>query len=352
MVMIRPFRQSDNGALLNIEKLCPQGNKKQALVADLSPDITARYELYDNWEIMVAEEQQQTAGYVGWTVKHGPQEDYIYLVELMVDPDFRRRGIATLLMREVEKRAEEIKASYIYCYLYGPNEAGMDLCEKVGYIRKKEITLCEMSTYSKEKREENYTLDRIDESDLPAAVELINQYYVGRTHFVPFTPESFKEYANRILGYGIENFIVAKDNGNIVACGGFWDTAVLMEMAYTREPRLWKIMANVLGILRHFTRMPLVPKEGKYFRFRSIVNHAFKPEHANAMAGIFEHCSSVMYDTKCDFFGTYLDPADPLLEVLKTFKPHFETEYVYVKPVVGQIPDFSYFYVDCRDPIL
>lgn len=111
-----------------------------------------------------------------------------------------------------------------------------------------------------------------------------------------------------------------------MAYGGFWDTAVLAEMAYTREPFLWKLMANMGGVLRHFTRIPLIPKEGEYFEFRNIVNHAFKPEYADAMMEIFKPCSSMMYETKCDFFGTYLDPADPLLELLKEFRPHLETE--------------------------
>ncbi|WP_370573047.1 hypothetical protein [Methanomethylovorans sp.] len=80
------------------------------------------------------------------------------------------------------------------------------------------------------------------------------------------------------------------------------------------------------GVLWHFTRIPLIPKEGEYFKFRNIVNHAFKPEYADAMMEIFKPCSSMMYETKCDFFGTYLDPADPLLELLKEFRPHLKTE--------------------------
>lgn len=88
MVLTRPFIYSDNEALLNIEKLSPQGNDKLAIVTDFSPDITARYELYDNWKIMVAEEQEKPVGYVGWTVKHGPLEVYVYMAEIMVDPLF------------------------------------------------------------------------------------------------------------------------------------------------------------------------------------------------------------------------------------------------------------------------
>ena len=166
MVLIRPFKEEDNKVLLNIEKLCPRGDERLAMVVDLDPDITARYELYDNWEILVAEEEGQTAGWIGWTLKDSTDGKYIYVAEFMVHPDFRRRGIATDLLREVEKRAEEIGASHIYAYEYGPNEIAMKMLDKLGYIKEKDIKVCEMSAYKKEEVNEKYILERVDEKDL------------------------------------------------------------------------------------------------------------------------------------------------------------------------------------------
>jgi ribosomal protein S18 acetylase RimI-like enzyme len=352
MIEIRPFREEDNSALLSIERLCPQGNEKLAMAVDKGPDITIRYELYDNWQILVAEEEGRTAGWVGWTVKYSPEEQYIYLAEVMVHPDLHRRGIGTSLIREVEKHAEQVKASHVYCYVYAPNQASIGLLERMGYIRKKDITVCEMSAYRKEQPDWKYTLERIDEKDLHEAVDLLNRYYEGRTHFVPFTDKSFHEYANRMPGYGLENFLVAKENGLIVACGGFWDSAVLMEMAYTKEPVLWKVMSKVLGMLRHVKAMPRIPAEGEYFQFRSIVDHAFEAGYEDAMDEILAYCNNLMYDTKCEFFGTYVDPKDPILEVLKQHRPQFENIYLYAKPIANKLPDFSSLYVDCRDTIL
>ena len=352
MVNIRPFSKEDNKTLLSIEKLCPQGDERLAMVIDKGPDITTRYELYDNWQILVAEEEDQTAGWIGWTVKQHPDEQYVYMAEVMVHPDFRRRGIAVSLIRKAEEQAGKIEAAHLYCYVYAPNQTFISLLEKLGYIREKEIMVCEMSAYRKEKVDRKYTLERIEDKDLPEAVDLLNRYYAGRTHFAPFTAESFRENANRILGYGLENFLVAKENGKIVACGGFWDSAVLMEMAYTKEPIMWKTMSKVLGMLRHFTAMPKVPAEGKYFKFRNIVDPAFEPGYEDAMEEILGYCNNIMYDAKCDFFGTYIDPDDTFLEVIKHHRPKFESVYLYAKPVARKLPDFSSLYVDCRDTIL
>lgn len=352
MVNIRLFKEEDNETLLNIEKMCPQGNKECEMVIDKGPDITARYKLYDNWEIRVAEIEGEAVGWIGWTLKGNEDNRYFYIAEVLVHPDHRRKGIAVQLIREAEKVAQEAKASHIYCYAYGPNEAFLKLCEKLGYIQEKEIQITSMSAYKKEHSEREYDLERMDPKELQEAVKLINQYYNGRAHFTPFTTSSFKVYVNSVLGYGLENFLVAKWRDKIVACGGFWDSSVVVEMAYTKEPMVWKVMANAYGILRHFTSMPKIPTEGEVFKFHSVVDYAFDPEHEHAMEEILNYCNNLMFDTKCEFFGVYTDPDDPLLKITKKFKPLKGNMYLYAKPISAKVPDLSSIYVDCRDTIL
>ena len=72
MITIRPFAETDNEALLQIEKLCPQGDDKCALGVDKKGDISARYKMYDNWKMLVAEDEGRIAGWIGWTVKQDP----------------------------------------------------------------------------------------------------------------------------------------------------------------------------------------------------------------------------------------------------------------------------------------
>lgn len=104
MVSIRPYEERDNAKLLEIEKLSPQGNKDIALGVDKSPDAIGRYRLYDNWKILVAEEKDRIAGWIGWTEKISEgNKKYIYLVEVIIHPEFRRMGFATKLISEVEK---------------------------------------------------------------------------------------------------------------------------------------------------------------------------------------------------------------------------------------------------------
>jgi len=104
--------------MLEIEKLCPQGDENSALGVD-NTDITARYKIYDNWNVLVAEEEGQIAGWIGLTVKPASERNgkYAYFTEVMVHPAFRRAGVATKLVKEAEEKALEMGACYTYAYI-------------------------------------------------------------------------------------------------------------------------------------------------------------------------------------------------------------------------------------------
>jgi hypothetical protein len=58
--------------MLEIERLCPQGDENCAMGVD-KRDIIARYKMYDNWNVFVAEEDRKIAGWIGLTVQENPK---------------------------------------------------------------------------------------------------------------------------------------------------------------------------------------------------------------------------------------------------------------------------------------
>ncbi|HEY9245960.1 MAG TPA: GNAT family N-acetyltransferase, partial [Candidatus Methanoperedens sp.] len=263
IVSIRPYRELDNSRLLEIEKLSPQGNKEVAMGVDKSPDAISRYRFYDNSRILVAEENGKVAGWIGWTEKSSEaNRKYIYLVEIIIHPEFRRMGIATKLISEVEKYAQESGSDYIYCYIFWTNEASKALFEKIGYSRMIEWKVCELSAYKEFKIDKKYEIERINKNEVPYVVDLINDYYKGRGQFIPFTPASFEYYLNKVPLLGIKNFWTAKDNGKITACAGLWDSSTIQKVSFIRMPLSIKVLRGVFGFLRMFMRMPSIPAEG------------------------------------------------------------------------------------------
>ncbi len=353
MFSIRPFEENDNAAMLEIEMLCPQGNDKLAMGVDKSPNSIARYKLYDNWNVLVAEEEGKVAGWVGWTAKKHPtrKEQHIYLTEVMVNPEFQRKGIATKLVAEVDKNAQETGSDHVYCYIYETNDASKSLFEKLGYSSIGDMNICALSVYKKIPIEQKFNIEHIDKNDIPEVIDLINDFYGKYTHFIPFTPDSLVSHLNGIAGYGSENFWVVKDKDNIVACAGLWDSSILAELYYTKMPIMWKVMGRIFTFLSLFVKMPKIPKEGEHFKAHYITDYAFKPNYPDAMINLIKHLNNILFDTKRDWFTALLDPDEPLFEIISKFKPQVDIWHVFAKPFEKELPEFTPFYSDIRDMI-
>ncbi len=353
MVSIRSYKEHDNATLLEIEKFCPQGNEQYAWGAHRSPDIIARYKLFDNWKVLVAEDDGKIAGWAGWAIKHSPNEEpYVYLAEIMVDPHFRRKGIATRLIKEVEKNAQEIGSSYVYCYIFEPNDASRGLFKKLGYSHHEDIKSHALSVYKKAEVARNFVIEHINRTDIRDAVSLINNYYAGRLHFIPYTPESFESHINGIPAYGLENFWVVKENGKMVACAGLWDYSVLQKMSMHRLPFSLKVMGMVFGFLGLFMKMPKIPAEGEILKPQYLTDHAFELKKPDAMSNLIAYINNVLIDTKRDIFVALQSPNDPIFEITKKSNPSIDIFNLYAKPIAGELPKFSPFYLDIRDAIL
>jgi len=354
MVSIRPFEDDDNSQMLEIEKLCPQGDENCALGVDKT-DITARYRMYDNWEMMVAKEAGRIAGWAGLTLKQNRSRDrkYAYLPEVMVHPDFRRSGVATMLVKEAEKKAKDMGSDYIYCYIYGPNRASKSLFEGLGYSDMIAVKSPEILTYKKADISPKVSIKQVDKGEISTVVSLINDYNKGRMHFVPYTAESFQFHAGKIPGYGLENFWIARtDEGDIAACAGLWDCSAMGDWYYAREPLVWKILGGLFGVLNHLARMPKITAEGEHFRLSYIADHAFRPTAPEAMSELIGHFNNISLEADKWCIFSLLDPQDHIIDLMKKFKPQMEAWHVYAKSFEGALPQFNPFYVDIRDTVL
>lgn len=353
MVSIRPFNEGDNQRMLEIERLCPQGVEDCAIGVD-KKDIIVRYGLYDNWDVLVAEEDGKVAGWIGLTIKTTSEqkEKYAYITEVMVDPAFQRTGIATKLIKEAEKKAQEMSAGYAYCYIYNPNKASRFLFEKMSYSKMRDIKFPGISTYKNLDVSPEYSIKSIDKKEIGDASGLINEYNSGFIHFMPFPDQTFELRLRFIAGYGPENFWVVKDKNNkIAACAGLWNSSELANLYYAREPVAMKVMKSIFRALSLITKVPQFPAEGEHFRVLYIVDYAFDKRQPDAMLALLKYLNNISIDRRQDFLMAMTDPEDDLLAVMKKLKPQTETWNLFAKSFEGNLPTFSPFYVDIRDMI-
>ncbi|WP_406660324.1 GNAT family N-acetyltransferase [Methanolobus sp. ZRKC3] len=350
MIVLRPFAEEDNAALLEIEKLCPQGNDKIAEAMDKSPDITARYRLYDNWEIFVAEEENRVAGWIGWTVKQNADgKKYAYLAEVIIHPDFRRRGIATELMNKAETELKRKGVSYTYCYVFEANDASNAMVVKNGYQRVGEVQVQAIPVYKERKLAPQFSIRPAGRDDIQDIVDLINGYYAGRTHFSAYTAESFEAHVKNIPGYDMDNLWVAFSGDSIVACAGLWDIAPIARMYYAKEPATMRILGVVFNFLDHFTSMPMIPAENEPFATQYITDHAFTPEGTQAMSNLIRYLNNIVLECQGNFIVGIHSPDDPMVQVMKGLRTMVEKWNVFTKLLDNGTISLEPLYLDIRD---
>ncbi|WMW23827.1 GNAT family N-acetyltransferase [Methanolobus sediminis] len=353
MVLLRPFAEEDNATLLEIEKLCPQGNDTIAEAMDKSPNAVARYKLYDNWKVFVAEETGQVAGWTGWTLKEDQAgKKYGYLAEVIVHPDFQRKGIATELMRKSESDLKENMASYVYCYVLDANDASNAMCAKNGYQNVGEMQMQALPVYKKAQIAPEFEIRTAMENEISDIVNLINSYNSGRAHFVPFTAESFKAHLENIPHYGMENLWVALSDDRIVACAGLWDLAGMAKIYYAREPTSMRMFRRVLNFIDHFTSMPKIPGENELFDIYYLTDYAFAPDSENAMLNLVRYLNNLVLEANRYYITTLLSPHEPIVPILKELKPDVEHWNVLAKSLDGKAVNIEQLYIDIRDGIM
>lgn len=353
MVLLRPFAEEDNATLLEIEKLCPQGNDKIAEAGDRSPDAIARYRLYDNWKVFVAEENNEIAGWIGWTLKQNlAGEKYAYLVEVIVHPKFQRKGIATKLIEKAETDMKENGASHVYGYVFEPNDASNTLFAKKGYEKVGEMQIHAVFAYKEAKVIPELSIRTAKIDDIQEIVDLINEFNAGRVHFVPYTAKSFETHIKNIPGYGMDNLWIALSNDRIVACTGLWDISMIEKLYYAKEPFSMKVMGVLCHFLDHFTNVPRIPAENEAFTNHQLADYAFRPGSAEAMLNLIRHLNNTILDSQSIAIAALLTPDDPMVEVMKRLKPLEEKWNIIAKSLDDNSANLTPLYMDLRDFIM
>lgn len=353
VISIRPFSDNDNQNLLEIERLCPQGDENCALGVDKT-DIIARYRMYDNWNMLVAEEEGKIAGWIGLTVKPAFERNvkYAYITEVMVHPAFRKAGVATQLLKKAEEKALKMGSRYTYAYVYESNNASKSLFGKMGYSSVRDIKTPALPTYKKSDISPEYSIKPVDRKEIGDAVSLINEYNSGFIHFLPFTAQTFEARLKAIPWYGLENFWVVRDKNNkIVACAGLWNNSKLGNLYYAREPVVMKMMRSAFGVLSHITKVPKITAEKEHLKLLYIADYAFDRRQPEAMLALLKWLSNLSIDMKQDYLMTATDPDDDFLAIMKKLKPQIETWNIFAKSFEGDLPTFSPFYTDIKDMI-
>ena len=315
---------------------------------DGRPDFFNRSRGYQDWTILVVEENNQIIGSAGFAVQEKTIDGSIYLgvyeYGFNVDPDQRRRGIVTLLQNRVEKYADDVGADFLYLNITEDNVASHSFFAGQGFKPVRECSPLMFLAYKKHEVDQ-YKIRPMKEGDIPVVVQLLNEYNDGIDFYTPFTSESFTDHFNRLPFYSMKDIYIY-EHDTVKAVAGYWDYTKVMRFTLQGYNTRWKIMAVVANLLGMVTPMPKVPKIGEPMTNWYLSPFAYRDPDAGVQ--LLMHILNQAYQNGIYMVGYPVDQESSGYSDLDKLRSNKGCLTLYLKPF-RELPEIKQVYIDPID---
>ena len=320
MIKIREASKEDNDVLIELEKKCPMGTNL-VLSHDSSPDYFARSKPFRDWYVLVATEKKKIIGSAGCAIKAshigGEPCKAAYEYGFMVDPQHRRKGIATELQKHIEHLAVQKNVDLLYLNVIEENVPSINLFSKMGFESTKDYAVLSLPVYKRHKLIEDVAVRSMENTDIEKVVGMINDMYHNYDFFHPFQNEDFLEYVERIPYFNLNNILVFEDSEGLKACLGYWDYNKLMKFIVQKFSWRMRFLSFMTKLMSLFTKMPVVPKPGETLMMYYLTTPAY--EASESIEELIRHIINTALANNINFLNIPVDLESPITAVLSKF---------------------------------
>lgn len=332
IILIREATESDNHTLIELQKKSPMGTSL-VLGVDSSPDYFARSRPFKDWHVLVATENGSILGScafaVNETLVEGKQVKTAYEYGLMVDPLHRRKGIAEKLQRHIEQIAVDDDVDLLHLDIIEDNLPSVNLASKMGFEKAKDCTTFSLMPYKKQKTVNDKAIGAMNETDIEAVTDLINETYSNYNFFAPLKSKDFLESLKRIPHFDFHNILVLRRNDKIEAALGYWDYNKVRK--YIVQKLNWRLKAQsyLIRVVGLFTKMPHVPRLGETLLSYNLTIMGYR--NLESLAELIRHVVNIALENKIDMIHVTVDPTSPMAAILSQFVHTKMKLYFYMK---------------------
>lgn len=351
MMEVREATEDDNGALLELQRKSPMGTNL-VLRLDSSPDFFARSRPYEDWHVLVATEDGKIVGSAAYAPKEvlidGEPVKTAYEYGFIVDPEWRRRGIASMLQEQIEERVRD-DVGLLHLNITEDNLPSVSLFTKLGFKMVKECRAYMLMAYREQRLVDEARIRGMIQADVADVVSILNHFYRDHIFYRPLTAEDFLRYYRRLPYFDMQNVLVYDDEG-VKACLGYWDYNKVMKFAVERYNWRLRTLSAILKVAGLFAEMPRVPRQGE-----QLSNWYFTPiacRDPKELSELVKYILNKALKERVDFISTPLDPGGPLASILSAFRRNEGKFSWYMKSLSHRpVPDLSdkKLYVDVVD---
>ncbi|TRO48708.1 GNAT family N-acetyltransferase [Candidatus Bathyarchaeota archaeon] len=339
-IRIRKAEPEDNEDLLGLEMRCPQGTEL-VFQFDRSPDFFARSKPYERSWVFVAEEGSRIVGSIECAIREasvwGVLSRAMYAFGAMVDPEHRRRGIASMLMDKVEAVAASEEADLIYAFIVEENIPSIKMVEKRGYFPWKNVRQNLLLAYEKREFVSPDSVRPLRVDDVPEVVELINGMYGGHDFFLPFTVGSFLALVERMPHFGLEDIYVYDEGGEITAVLGCWEYHRVLAprvVRFNMRMRGQLLMLKMMGLFTSVPRLPGIGEKSLQCILTPVAYH-----EVEACRELVRYVNNRAVEERMHFVTLICEVGSPLEELIEGYRRTLVTVHQMVKPLKGQVYD-------------
>lgn len=289
---------------------------------DSSPDYFARSRPFKEWHVLVAVENGKIVGSASYaiidTYVEGKRVKTAFEYGFIVDPLYRRKGIAEQLQRHIEQVVLEKDVKLLHLDIIEDNLPSLGLFSKMGFKRLKDCTIFSLLPYKKQRITAGARIKSMKEADVDDVASLINGMYRDYDFFDPFQPKEFLEYVKRMPYFDFRDILVFEDNGGIEACLGYWDHSKVRK--YIMEKMNWKlrIQAGFMKLIGLFAKMPRIPKLGEPFVNYNLTAMACRD--SESMTELLKYTVNIALENKVNQIIVAVDPRNPIAANLSQFR--------------------------------
>jgi len=276
---IREAIPEDNQKLQELQAKCPQG--KTLVVSTVNtPDFFARAKAYESYKVFVAYDNDQIIGSAACGMRkpvvNGNIRRVGYEFQYFISPDYRGRGVAKQLHKKIEDHLIQNNAVLSYLIVIQGNLPAMKLFESLGFKLHRTLVMPGLAIYKEMNVAHKGSIRAIASEELVSVSDLLNDTWQGYDLYEPTSAEALIQFVNRTPGYSLNNLVVLEDQGEILACLGFWDWGQVMKITMTARSLKMQMMGSLIDIARNFTPLPRIPRPGDTLKQWGLTPIGFK----------------------------------------------------------------------------
>jgi hypothetical protein len=254
-----------------------------------------------------------------------------YQFQAFTSPDHRRRGIAALLHRHIEDYLASEGALLSYLFIMEGNLPAMRLVEAHGFELHRTLVMPGLLVFQETDVAPRGRIRPATRDDLSAVAELLNETWKGYDLYEPTSAEALARFVERTPAYSLDNLLVLEDEGQILACLGFWDWSQITRITVLALSLKMRMLGLMLNVARLFRPVPPFVKPGDELQQMVFTPIGFKdPKHLGALV---RYVNNLALSRGITTIFSICERDHPLLASMKGFTRIDTAWHLYVKPL-------------------